>query len=50
MSIQGNENSFFTCHLKAVLDDFISHYSGGNAVNFQALYKFQTLQVLLNSR
>ena len=26
MGIQGNENSFFTCYLKVVLDDSISHY------------------------
>ena len=26
MSIQGNENSFFTRYLKLVLDDSISHY------------------------
>ena len=27
MSMQGNENLFFTCYLKVVLDDSISHYS-----------------------
>ena len=26
MGIQENENSFFTCYLKVVLDDSISHY------------------------
>ena len=29
MGIQGNENSFFTCYLKVVLNDSISHYFCG---------------------
>ena len=28
MSIQGKENSFFTCYLKVVIDGSISHDSG----------------------
>ena len=32
MSIQENENSFFACYLKVVLDDSISHYYGKSEV------------------
>ena len=62
MGIQGNYNSFFTCYLKVVLeqyfenlesvpDDSISHYSNEfeNSAKNQQKQKFKTLDGILNN-
>ena len=52
MSIQGNENLFFTCHLKAVLDDSVcllkTNSLFGRPQCFYHLHFFIHLVLLLN--